>query len=105
MLSYEKKDGEASKAEIDIEDIFSWKDDIILFKNADYPEIKATLERWYSVKFVTEDALRIQEDFSGKFEKTSLERVLEALNYTSNFQYKIIDNHVFINKKNHENKL
>jgi len=103
MLSYEKEDGNTRKTEIEIEDIFSWKDDIILFKNANYPEIKETLERWYSVEFVKEDNLRIQEDFSGKFERTSLERVLEALNYTSHFQYHLIDNKVFITRKNHEN--
>lgn len=104
MLSYEKEDGAARKTKIEIEDIFAWKDDIILFKNADYPEIKATLERWYSIEFVEGNGLHIQEDFSGRFKNTSLERVLEALNYTSRFHYQLIDNQVMITKKHHENQ-
>jgi ferric-dicitrate binding protein FerR (iron transport regulator) len=103
MFSYEKESGEAKKAEIEIEDIFSWKDDILLFKNADYPELKATLERWYSVDFIEETQLLIQEDFSGKFEKTSLEKVLEALNYTSHFQYQLNNNKVYVTNLNNEN--
>lgn len=103
MLSYVKKDGRGHKTEISIEDIFSWKDDIILFKNANYPQIKKTLERWYSVEFVNKNQLNIQEDFSGRFENTSLERVLDALNYTSRFTYKLINNKVMITRKIHEN--
>jgi transmembrane sensor len=97
--SYQKTSETSRTEQINLDDILAWKDDIIVLKNADYQEIKKKLERWYSVSFVVPKGLKIKEDFSARFNNTSLKSILDALNYTSNFQYELVNNTVYVTRK------
>ena len=99
MYTFNKENQEISKSKVSVSEIIAWKDEIILFKDASYEEIQNTLERWYKVEFVVAQGLQVIEDFSGSYQSQSLERVLEGLNFTSNFRYDLRDNKVFVTNK------
>jgi transmembrane sensor len=100
MSVFTKKTGVLSTGHMDAEKILGWKDNIIVLKNADYPEIKKVLERWYGVAFMVEKGLVVREEFSAKFRNAPIEKVLDALNYTSRFQYKLVKGTIYVTRKN-----
>lgn len=93
---YSKSDSDVKKAKFDMEKEFAWKDDVIYFKNSDFDEIKNVLERWYGVKFKFNKIVKIDKDFTGKFENRSLESVLEGISFSLNFQFDIDNDTVLI---------
>ncbi|GAB3925788.1 FecR family protein [Larkinella terrae] len=99
LYSYAKTTETARKERVNLSDLVAWKDDVIILKNADFQEIKKKLERWYSVNFVVPKGLKVKEDFSARFSNTSLKSILDALNYTSNFQYELVNNTVYVTQK------
>ena len=99
MLTYGQADGEFKKENTDLVTETSWKKNVFFLKNADFQEIKDKLERWYSVTFVVDEGLDVKEDFTARFGDVPLEQVLDALNYTSRFQYERINDKVYVKKK------
>ncbi|MDN5199714.1 FecR domain-containing protein [Fulvivirgaceae bacterium BMA10] len=99
MYTFNKENLGISKSRVSMDEIIAWKNDIIIFKDASFQEIKNTLERWYGVEFVVEEGVEVKEDFSGQYKNQSLERILESLNFTSKFSYKLEVNKVFVKNK------
>nr|WP_295922283.1 FecR family protein [uncultured Dyadobacter sp.] len=77
----------------------AWVTDKIALKNAGFEEIRRVLERQYAVTFVVEKGLQVKEDFNATFENVPIKKVLDALNYTSEFQYKLVKDKVYVTKK------
>lgn len=102
MATYQKSDGKIKKEQVEISNMVAWKDNTLILKNADFEEIKTTLERWYSVTFVVEKGLNVKEEFSARFQNAPLQKVLDALNYTSRFQYELIQDKVYVKRKDEE---
>ncbi|MFC5411944.1 FecR family protein [Larkinella bovis] len=99
LYSYQKANETSRKEKINLTEVLAWKDNIIVLKNASYEEIKKKLERWYGVSFVVPKGLKVKEDFSARFSNNSLKSILDALNYTSNFQYELVNNTVYVTRK------
>lgn len=78
----------------------AWVNDRIMLKNADFEEIRRVLERQYAVTFVVDKGLKVKEDFNATFENVPLKKVLDALNYTSEFHYKLVKDKVYVSRKN-----
>lgn len=102
MITYQKSNGDVKKEQVEISNMVAWKDNTLILKNADFEEIKTTLERWYSVTFVVEKGLNVKEEFSARFQNAPLQKVLDALNYTSRFQYELIKDKVYVKRKDEE---
>lgn len=70
------------------ENFLSWKDGLMVFKSTDIPEVIRTLEDSYNV---TIDAPLKASDcqFTSKFNKKSLEEVIQILSASFNWQYDI----------------
>ncbi|MEM1134756.1 MAG: FecR domain-containing protein, partial [Bacteroidota bacterium] len=96
MVTFNKDQKEIKKSDFDEIVVFGWRENTLYFKDASFNEIKTTLERWYGIDFIVEEGLSIQEEFNGKFVNESLEAVLDALNYTSKFNYRIKGKTVYI---------
>lgn len=77
----------------------SWKQGVIYFKNADIEHISATLERWFNVNIVFKNQAKRPWHFSGEFENSSLERVLERMAYTEGFSFELSEGTVTIEFK------
>ncbi|TRX61717.1 DUF4974 domain-containing protein [Fulvivirga sp. M361] len=77
--------------------ITGWKDGIITFKDADFAKVISTLERWYGVEIAIINENKMKErQFSGTFEKKSLEHVLQVLSFSGGFSFSIKDKAVII---------
>ena len=82
----------------DFRKILGWKDGLLLFEKADFEEIEDQLTRWFGVNFIIEEGLEIPGKYSGEFRNESLENILDGIGFSSDFQYRIEDNKVFIFK-------
>ncbi len=90
-------DPQSSKIEVslvDLEAISAWKEDIIYFEHADFKEVTSRLEKWYGVKI--EIKRKVDGRFSGRFKNKALKDVLTGLSYTSDFEFDIENETVFI---------
>jgi transmembrane sensor len=102
MLTYNREERSITVSTYNKVEVLGWKDNLIYFKDADFKEIQTTLERWYGVEFTFMNGVspsRIKEIFTGTFQNQSLERVLGALNYTSNYEYELLNNKVYVKIK------
>lgn len=73
-----------------------WKDGILHFENANFVEIKKTLERWYGVTIVAKNAPLTGWRYHGSFHNQSLEVVLKRLSFSKEFSFTINDKEVFM---------
>lgn len=74
----------------------SWVDNRLIFADETFGEIARKLERWYNVKIRFEaDDLR-QYRFTGNFNKETLQRVLEVMQLSRNFNFRFEDEHTLV---------
>ena len=85
----------ASKASM-----FSWREGVIVFDDANFEEVSQYLSRWYNVEFVVEKGFKVKGFYTGKFTRETLKNVLNGISYSSHFQYRIVGQKVFISKPN-----
>ncbi|NER82879.1 MAG: FecR family protein [Leptolyngbya sp. SIO1D8] len=74
----------------------SWRKGVIYFENANIEHISATLERWFDVNIVFKNQVKRPWHFSGEFDNSSLERVLERMAYTEKFSFELSEDTVTI---------
>ncbi len=99
MSVFEKNNGSLTSQGFDPEKEFGWASNTIILENADFKEIRRILEKEYAVTFVVDKDLKVKEDFSAKFKDAPIKKVLDALNYTSRFQYSLVKDKVYVTKK------
>ncbi len=73
-----------------------WRNNMLSFKSATWPEVKRQLEEWYGVdvKFVTRRPT--EEQFTARFKNESLINVLTALQAINQFSFEIKEQVVYI---------
>ncbi|MEQ6118220.1 FecR domain-containing protein [Reichenbachiella sp. MALMAid0571] len=96
MVTYDRKKRLFIKSDFIVEELLSWKDNTIYFKDTDFEGIRHVLERWYGVEFKMEKQIKIDKDFSGRFENKSLSAVMEGISFSLGFQYEIVGSVVTI---------
>lgn len=79
-----------------VKDLIAWKSWVLVFENATCEEIINSVERWYAVEFIVEENATIPSGFTGKFHNTSLNRVLNAISYTSKCEFEIVGDKVLV---------
>jgi transmembrane sensor len=79
--------------------VCGWKDGIIHFRSAGFPEVVSRLELWYGVKFEINKQSPLLWSYTGEFRNQSLKSVLESLSFSHNFNYQINDTTVMITFK------
>jgi transmembrane sensor len=70
-------------------EVLGWKDGILHFQNAGFQDIKRRIEQWYDVQIVVIGTLDSNWNYTGTFQESSLERVLERISYTKDFSFSI----------------
>jgi len=95
-VAYHKAKKTIVKRQFDFEKVFAWNKGILIFESAGMETVIKELERWYGVSFeVTGNS---QEwNYTGKFEKLSLENVLRNLSFSQRFEFAIENKEVKIN--------
>ncbi|ASZ12803.1 hypothetical protein CK934_18505 [Chitinophaga sp. MD30] len=76
----------------------AWRDNYLVFENDGFNEIAAKLERWFGVKIHFENKQLLQYRFTGKFEKETITEILNALQFTTPFHYRVEEQEIFINQ-------
>lgn len=84
--------------EVDISEITSWKDGVIIFKKKQLSDIFSQLENWYNVKIEVDKRLKCDRDVSGVFNNENLENILSGLSFSFDFQFEIKGDEVKIGK-------
>jgi transmembrane sensor len=77
----------------------AWKDNILKFDNEKFGRIVRKLERWYGVEIELKYPGIANEQFSGQFDRETIEQALTAMTFTEPFSYSINKNKVTIYKK------
>ncbi len=95
-IKYSKSDAIAKKESFDQELLFAWKDGVIVFKDAGFDEIISTLSRWYGVQFEIKNRKDDTWSYTGSFDNTYLENVLQSISFTKEFSYNINQKNVTI---------
>jgi ferric-dicitrate binding protein FerR (iron transport regulator) len=72
-----------------IEQTVSWKEDKLIFDNEPFSNLVIKIERWYNVKIEVSYQELNSARFTGKFDKETLEQVLNALVTVTPFKYTI----------------
>lgn len=74
-----------------------WHDDLIPFERANIFAITKALERFYDVKIIISPDIQTSKTYSGVLKKKSnIESVLESLQNSIPFNFKIVGNNIFI---------
>lgn len=82
--------GQASVNPTTIDDVKSWKDGRLVFKNQRLSEITAVLERWYNVKFQYKNPAKADERITVRLQGGDpLERIMKVLSATGHFKFSI----------------
>jgi ferric-dicitrate binding protein FerR (iron transport regulator) len=76
----------------------AWVENKLAFDAEPFAEVAMKMERWYAVKIIFEDEAIAQSRLTGTFTTESIEKALEALQYTYNFKYQINQNIITITK-------
>lgn len=95
-VSFDSNDASLKKSRVNYDDVFSWKDNVISFRDASFQEIKTKLEIWYGVEFEVSKDFLTKQDYTGKFENQTLEEVLMGLSFVYDFDFEINENKVSI---------
>ncbi len=99
MMTFSRKDRQVTVKNFEVDQVIGWKDQIIHFEKESLPRIIDRLERWYGVDIKVNNPNDRIWNYTGRFEKKSLELVLLRMAYTEEFTYKIENNKVIINIK------
>ena len=91
---------QVAKSAADLETIASWKKNLLIFKNDPFEVMAKKLERWYGVKFIVQTKETPQGKWSGRFQSNSLEYVLKGLMFSSDYQFTLDQNKVYVTSKN-----
>jgi len=82
------RQGVITKENLDYADI-AWKDGVIVFQNSSLDKVTSTLERWYGVNITIVNRPDAHWRYTGTFEKSSLQRVMERMSYAEDFDFVI----------------
>ncbi len=84
------------KVQFNFNSTIGWKDDVLVFDEADISTIVSRLERWYGVDFKLLGSPDENWRINGTFKKQSLERVLDRLAFAKGFTFEIDGKNVIL---------
>ena len=95
-LLYDLQDFSIRKSYYDFKSDIVWKDGTIYFENASFREVKNKLERWFNVKIILKNGVGQQWNYSGEFQRESLDRILQRIGFVEGFEFQQRDHEVII---------
>ena len=94
---YEKGAKHVTTSSFVPEEVFAWKDGIILFKNAKERDVIKKLEEWYGVDIVVKNKRSRRWNLTAKFHNETLEHVLDVISHQIGFNFEIKNKNISIN--------
>lgn len=95
---YHKKTHTISSKKVEVDNYFSWREGIFIFKNDNMEYIMKRLSRYYNVKIVIKNKDLTSQTFSGYLDlKENVENVVEIIKETTDFEYSTENKTITIN--------
>lgn len=86
-----------TKRLFNLQEILSWKDNVIYFKDTDLQSMIKVLEKWYDVEItINGDTNKLTQTGTGSFKNQSLENVLNSLSFSMGFDYAMKKDQILI---------
>ena len=105
LISHDKTTSVPVKAILNIEtavkteELTCWKNNVLVINNEKLSDLSKKLERWYNVEILLKNDALSNIRFSGKFDKETIQEVLNALMFIQPFKYEINRNKITIQPK------
>ena len=84
-----KKTLQITTREIDVDQIASWKNGVLVFESEDFQSVIKKLERWYGVNVTIQGEVSSEWKFTGYFDNEYLKNILEVIIHGKNLKYKL----------------
>ena len=100
IASYNKKNKGIVSEKVNVDNYFSWRDGVLVFKNNDLQFIMKRLSRYYNMDIEISKTIlsKDNETFSGYLDlNEDLNKVIENIKESTNMSYTFIDNKIIIN--------
>jgi transmembrane sensor len=100
MATVEKSNRNLSVTGYDKNELLGWQNGILYFEKANFTQIMYQLERWYGVEIRVDENVEVDTAwrFSGKFEKKSIQHILDVCRYPNLFSYQVSGDQVIVTK-------
>lgn len=95
IVNFYNNEGLDEAKEIALINHVGWKDNVLVFENADFNKIEKELKRWFNVDFEYKKQPVIKS-FNGEFKNQSLENILEGVRFSTGLKYKMEKQKVII---------
>ena len=99
QLTFNRISGEMVKGTFNEEWITSWKDGVLLFKDAGFDEFIFRLEKWYGVNFQIYGTPSGNWRINGRYQHEKLSDILLGLKFVYDIEYKIQERNVILKIK------
>ncbi|KAF5063346.1 FecR protein [anaerobic digester metagenome] len=96
MATYSRESGQIVKGVNDNLNFLSWKTGILIFKETRLSEVFKALESKYRVSFISSNPDLLNQRLTARFEKESLDQVLETLSLIFNAEFEIQESKVLV---------
>lgn len=97
-VDYNKNLHKVSSKKVDVDNYFSWREGVLIFKNHNMEYITKRLSRYYNVNIVIKNKDLAGQTFSGYLDlKENVENVVEIIKETTDFEYNIENKTITIN--------
>lgn len=99
QLTFDRVSGEMVKGTFNVEKITSWKDGVILFKDASFDEFISRLEKWYGVDFQIYGTPSQKWRINGRYQHEKLSDILLGLKFVYDIEFHIQEKNVILKIK------
>jgi ferric-dicitrate binding protein FerR (iron transport regulator) len=99
QLTFDRNSGEMVKGTFNVERITSWKEGVILFKDAGFEEFIHQLEKWYGVDFQIYGTPSKKWRINGRYQHEKLDDILMGLRFVYDIEYKFQGKNVILKIK------
>lgn len=97
---FSRANDQVTNKKVDVGLFVSWKENMLRFQNAPFPDVVKKMERWYDVRILLDDKLKFTQQYTMTIKTESLREMLELMLVTTPMSYEIKEDLVYITDKN-----
>ncbi|MDD2595084.1 MAG: DUF4974 domain-containing protein [Bacteroidales bacterium] len=98
-IVFSKKRRQEQVESADTSKSVAWKRGELLFNKTPLSDVFKKLERWHGMKIIVNDPSVLNYTFTASFGSESMVQIMELLKFTTLVDYKIVDNTVYVSKR------
>ncbi|MEM1136306.1 MAG: FecR domain-containing protein [Bacteroidota bacterium] len=96
VVQFNKSKAKIAKKANENINITAWKSGILNFKETSIQQVVTVLERYYQIDFLVDNIDELHCNYTGTFNESTLDEVLEVMQLSAGFEFKINENNVVI---------